>query len=100
MEGTFQARYQYLNIYPRLYVSYNPKTQQTTIMTTDLNRLHLSMIEHLNQLSGTSIQPEEVTQLLMKCFFVIQECFTGTAETFDRMSNTAVCCGIPLFTLV
>ena len=75
---------------PKLYFSHNSKTQQTTIVTTDLNQLHLTMVQHLRQLSGTSIPLEEIIQLLLKCFIVIQECFVVTAGYLDEMANDGV----------
>lgn len=82
--------YDTLTLHPRLYFSHNAKTQQTTIMTTDLNGMHLSMIQYLRQLSGTSIQPEEITKLLIKCFVAIQQCFTTTAVHWDGRANDPV----------
>jgi hypothetical protein len=84
---------------PRLYFSHNARTQQTTMMTTGLNKMHLSMIQHLKQLSGTSIQPEEFTQLLIKCFAAIQECFTATAVRWDAYANNPVYYAMSLITL-
>ena len=81
-------------IYPKLYFSYNVITQQTTIMTTDLNRSHLWMIQHVKELSGQSILPEEIGRLLIQYFVVVQECFTATAAGWDESANGPVCCKI------
>ena len=77
---------------PKLYFSYNAVTQHTTIMTTDLNTSHLWMIQHLKELAGMSIRPEEIGRLLIQCFAVVQECFASTAALFDDLSNGTVCC--------
>jgi len=86
-------RYESTTLYPRLYVSYNATNQQTTIITTDLNRLHLRMIQHLKELSGGSIQPEEIGRLMTQCFVVVQDCFRVTAESWDQMTTGGVCDG-------
>src|SRR5258706_8180371 len=78
--------------FPKLYFSYNAKTQQTTIITTDLNRSHLWMIQHLKELSGLSIRPEEIGRLLVQYFVVVQECFTTTATLWDEKADGTVCC--------
>jgi len=88
MKGAIGDTFRFCN--PKLYFSYNSKTQQTTIVTTDLNQLHLTMIQHLRQLSGTSIPLEEIIQLLLECFIVIQECFVVTAGCLDEMANNGV----------
>ena len=76
-------------LYPKLYFSYNAMTQQTTIITTDLNRSHLWMIQHLKGLSG-SIRPSEIGRLLIQCFVVTQECFRTIAEQWDEEVNGPV----------
>ena len=68
---------------PKLYFSYNSKTQQATIMTTDLNRSHLWMIQQLKELSGTPIKPEEIGRIFIQYFVVTQECFSAAAEWWD-----------------
>jgi hypothetical protein len=68
-------------------------TQQTTIMTTDLNRSHLWMVQYLRELSGRSIQPEEIGRLLTQCFVEVQECFRVTAEELDESAFGPVCGG-------
>ena len=80
-----------ITIFPKLYFSYNYDTQQTTIMTTELNRSHLWMIEHLEGLSGTSIPPEEIGRLFTQCFVVVQECFRVAAEWWDERTTGSVC---------
>jgi hypothetical protein len=67
--------------------------QQTTIITTDLNRSHLWMIQHLKELSGRSIQPEEIGRLPTQCFVVVQECFRTAAEQLDSNAIGPVCGG-------
>jgi len=84
---------------PLLTQGYTSRTRQTTIVTTDLNHMHLSMIQHLKQLSGTSIQSEETAQLLVKCFNAIQEYFTITAVHWDEQAIGPVYYSIHLFTL-
>jgi len=79
-------------VYPKLYFCYNAMTQQTTILTTDLNRSHLWMIQHLKGLSGMHIRPEEVGRLLIQHFVMVQECFTATAVVWDERANGPVCC--------
>jgi hypothetical protein len=78
-------------LYPKLYVSYNAMTQQTTIMTSGLNQSHLWMIQHLKELSGKPIQPEEIGRLLTQYFVVVQECFTVAAELLDDEATGSVC---------
>jgi hypothetical protein len=78
--------------YPKLYFSYNASTQQTTIMTTDMNQLHLSMIHHLKQLAGMSIRLEEIAQLLIQCFVVIQEGYAATVSHWEIKAGGPVCC--------
>jgi hypothetical protein len=80
---------------PKLYFSYNAKAQQTTIMTTDLNQLHLFLIQHL---SGRSIQPEMIGQLLTQCFVIVQGCFGAAAEQMDINTTGSVCGRSPIFT--
>jgi len=86
-------KYQSYDLYPKLYFSYNATTQQTTIITTDLNRPHLQMIQHLKELSGGPIQPEEIGRLMMQFFVVIQDCFRVTAESWDERTTGGVCGG-------
>ena len=81
-----------MTVYPRLYFSYNANTQQTTIMTTDLNRPHLCMIQHLEESSGMSVQPE-ISRLLIQCFVAAQDCFRTAAEEWDERTEGPVCCG-------
>jgi hypothetical protein len=79
-------------VYPKLYFSYNSRTQQTTIITTDLNQFHLSMIQHLKQMSGLSIRPEEIAHLAIQCFVMIQEGYTAAALEWDTKATGPVCC--------
>ena len=79
-------------LYPKLYFSYNAKTQQTTIITTDLNRSHLWMIRHLKQLAGMSIRPEEIGRLIVQHFVVVRECFTAAATWSDARADGPVRC--------
>lgn len=76
--------------YPNIYFSYNVMTQQTTIVTTDMVLPHLFMIQHLEKLSGMSIQPGEIARLLTQCFDVIQECFRAIAQYWDENANGPV----------
>jgi len=82
-------------IHPKIYVSYNAKTQETTVMTTELNQLHLSMIQHLMALSGPSSLPEETARLLIQCFAVVQERFATVAVEWDRMAREVCCSRLP-----
>ncbi len=79
-------------LHPKLYFSYNAKIQQTTIITTDLNRSHLWMIQHLKELSGMSVRPEVIGRLLFQYFVMAQECFTVTAVMWDEWAADPVCC--------
>ena len=79
-------------LFSKLYFSYNTKTQQTTIITTDLNRSHLWIIQHFKELSGMSVCPVEVGRLLVQHFIVEQECYTATARQWDAMADGPVCC--------
>ena len=78
-------------LFPKLYFSYNSKTQQTTILTTDLNRSHLWMIQHLKEISGTPIQPEEIGRIFTQYFVVTQQCFRAAAEQWDERATGTVC---------
>jgi len=94
--GYLQSRlvkYETDTLYPWLYFSYNATTQQTTIITTDLNRPHLRMIKHLKGLSGGSIQPEEIGRLMTQCFVVVQDCFRVVARLWDERTTGEVCGG-------
>jgi hypothetical protein len=86
-------KYETYTLFPKLYFSYNAMTQQTTIMTTDLNRSHLWMIQRLKELSGRSILPEEIGRLFTQCFVVVQECFREIAEKLDNSALGPVCGG-------
>jgi hypothetical protein len=79
-----------VTFWPKLYFSHNAGTQQTIIMTTSLILLHLAMIDHLKHLSEMSIQTEEITQLLIKCFTVVQECFRVEVVSWDERANDPV----------
>ena len=81
-------------LFPKLYFSYNVKTQESTIITTDLNRSHLWMIQNLKELSGTSIQPEEIGRIFTQYFVVTQECYRVAAERWDEKATGTVCGGI------
>src|SRR5258706_6152488 len=80
-------------LYPKLYFSHNAMTQQTTIITKDVNRSQLWMIQHLKGLSGVSFRPEEIGRLLIQYFVVTQECFRTIAEQWDEEVNGPVRCG-------
>ena len=86
-------------LFPRLYFSYNTGTQQTTIMTTDLNQLYLRMVQRLEALPETANQPgcpEQMVHLLTQCFSVVRECFVDVAVRWDNRANSGVCCDAPL----
>jgi hypothetical protein len=84
-------------LYPLLYFSYNANTQQATIMTTDVNQLHLSMVHYLKQLAGMSIRLEEIAQLLIQCFILIQEGYATKASDWDVKASGTVCCRMSPF---
>jgi len=96
-ELQFKLKNESNTLYPWLYFSYNATTQQTTIITTDLNRPHLRMIQHLKELSGGSIQPEEIGRLMAQCFVVVQDCFRVTAESWDGRAYGNVCGGSSIY---
>ena len=81
----------------RLYFSYNAATRQTTIMTTDLNQLHLSMIQRLKGSSEMTTHPEKITQLLTQCFAVVGECFAAAAMVWDASSGRVHCRNLLLY---
>ncbi len=86
--------------YPRLYFSYNPVTRQTTIVSTGLNDLHLSMIQHLKESFIMSMQTEEiVARILLRYFVVAQQYFAVLTEYYDRKANGQVSSGNALFPL-
>ena len=96
------SRDQTLDLYPRLYYSYNAGTRQTTIMTTDLNQLYLRMVQHLETLPKMTNQlecPEQIIQLLSQCFVVVRENFGRTAAYWDTRAIGEVSCGEPRFNL-
>src|SRR5258706_1042171 len=93
--GTLQTwinNFSSYTLYSKLYFSYNLMTQQATIMTTDLNQSHLRMIQHLRELPGVSIRPEEIGRLLIQYVVVLQECFIATAMWWDDRATGTVCC--------
>jgi len=91
----------YINIYPRLYLSYDSGTQQTTIIATGLDQFYLCMDKHLKELFNASRRPEEIVpRLLLRWFAVAQECFAGIAEVWDVNTGGTVCNGEPLFSPV
>jgi len=91
----------YINIYPRLYLSYNAGTQQTTIITTGLDQFYLCMVQHIKDLFKSSSRPEEIVpRLLLRWFAMAQECFAGIAEVWDVDTGGPVCSGKPLFSPV
>jgi hypothetical protein len=91
----------YINIYPRLYLSYNAATQQTTIIATGLDQFYLCMNQHLKELFKDSSPPEEIVpRLLLRWFAMAQECFAGMTEVWDVNTGGTVCSGEPLFSLV
>ena len=72
-------------------------TRQTTIMTTDLNELHLSMIQHFKESPHMTTQPEDMVRLLLRCFTVVQGWYTETAGDWEDMVAGTVCSGMPPF---
>ena len=56
-------------------------------MSTDVAQLQLCMIQHLKELCGKPIAPEEIARLLIKCFAVVQECFAKTAVHWDKLAS-------------
>jgi len=70
-------------------------------MTTDLNQMHLCMIQRLKELSTASTRPEEIVpRLLLQWFTTACECFEDTAAVWDVDTAMAVCISKPLFSLV
>jgi len=77
--------------FPRLYFSYNTATQKTTVLTTEVNEVHLRMIDHLKKFARKSSRPEEFTfQLLLGWFAAGLECFTRTAQYWDTRATSSV----------
>ena len=90
----------YMNIYPRLYLSYNAVTKQTTIITTGLDQFYLCVDQRLRELFKAACPPEEIVpRLLLQWFAMAQECFAGIAEVWDINTGGTVCSGKPLFSL-
>jgi len=79
-------------------MSYDARTQVTTVVTTELNQLHLSMIRHLMALSESSSPPEETVRLLIQCFAVVQDNFATAAVHLDELAIGPVCCSRLPFT--
>ena len=91
----------YINIYPRLYLSYDAVTQQTTIITTGLDQFYICMDQHLKELFKTTNRPEVIVpRLLLQWFAMAQECFAGIAEVWDINTGGTVCSVQPLLSLV
>ena len=91
-----------LTFYPQLYFSHNARTRQTTIVTTDLDQLHLRMGQHLEALPeivNSSECPTQIVQLLIQYFAALREIFEVTAARWDFEAGGEVCCGQPRFTL-
>lgn len=89
-------------LHPRLYFSYNARTRQTTIMTTNLDQLYLHMVQHLERLPeipGQLESPERMVQVLVQCFAAVREYFVEAAARWDDRANSGVCCGAPGFVL-
>lgn len=85
-------------LFPKLYFSYDAGTQQTTIMTTDLNQMHLRMVQYLKTLPDMANQPEcaeRLVQLVTRCVAVVVESFGATIEHWDYKVMGLVCCGEP-----
>jgi hypothetical protein len=88
-------------IHPRLYFSYNARTRQTTIVTTNLNQLYLRMVQHFETLPEMPSQPEclgLMVQALVQCFAAARERFAEMAVRWDDRANSGVCPGKPRFT--
>ena len=64
-------------------------------MTTELNQMHISMIQHLKKLSEMTIQPEKVVRLLIQCVDIVRECFATRAEDGDTEVAGTVRCRKP-----
>lgn len=61
-------------------------------MTTELNQMHISMIQRLKELPEMTIQPEKVVRLLIQCVDVVRECFVTKAEHGDfEVASTVRC---------
>src|SRR5260221_14565665 len=81
----------------KLYFSYNSVTKQTTIFTTNVNQMHICMIEHLKELFATSIQAEGiVARLLLQYFVVAQECLVTSIDYWGEVASSPVCGRNPL----
>ena len=82
---------------PMLYFSYNAITRHTTIMTSGLNQLHLSMIQHFKGSLKMATQPEEIVRLLLRCFAVVWGLYAEIADNWERNLGGTVCSGKPPF---
>lgn len=71
-------------MHPRLYFSFHAATRKTIVFTTDINEMHLRMVDYLKRHAKKPIRPEELTfQLLIEWFAAIMECFKRTAMSWD-----------------
>ena len=71
--------------YPSLYFSFHAGTRKTTVLTTDINEMHLRMVDCLKKHAENLIRPEELTlRLLVAWFAAIIECFNRTARYWDN----------------
>lgn len=70
--------------YPRLYFSFHAGTRKTTVLTTDINEMHLRMVDCLKNHAEKLIRPEMLTfRLLIAWFAAIIECFNRTARYWE-----------------
>ena len=64
-------------------------------MTTNLDQLYLHMVQYLETLPEMANQldcPEQMVQLLIRCFDAVREYFVEMAQCWDNKANSGVCC--------
>lgn len=60
------------------------------------------MVQYLSTLPEMANQldcPQQMVQLLIRCFDAVRECFLEMAESWDNKANSGVCCIEPRYIL-
>jgi hypothetical protein len=77
--------------YPSLYFSYNAATRKATVLTTNLNGMHLRMVDRLKDYAKKPSQPEKFAfKLLFEWFSATLEYYKRVAEFWDGKGSGQV----------
>jgi hypothetical protein len=68
-------------VHPKLYFSYDSSSQRTTILTTDLNRMHLQMISTIRASSQRENHPVELGFRMLAIWFALIEAYFRRAAS-------------------